>query len=506
MVSFLHAALVFTLAFGGAQSTGSPGALDTEIATRLVNGWPGLSPSTGRRLVSLKAGGEGASGMGFIEFRFTDGEATRTAVGFAAPVSAMANNKNKVISEHRGWVLARVLEDKTLDDVIEGLRAARTSANEAAAMGRLRSVVSGQIAYATANDGFFSTPACLAEDAKCLPPGPGRGMAFLAPADAALGERSGYRYRFSPGAAAKAEAGRKISSPSFVTFAVTAVPIAPGETGDLGFCADDSGNICAAFDGSEPAIAGGRCAYPCPAVAAAIKGLKASTSSKRGAAARALSRMANQAGEEALASALPVEPDAGVRQALVDALGSTGSAASRAALLQALKDSDGEVRLAAGSALSGLSPAPDRAEGERIVAVVRPFLDHAEPMARMRAVDVIGRLGQASAARSALLQALKDTDVEVRLAAGSALSLSPAPDRADRAQVVAVVKPLLDHSDAMTRVGAVSLLGRLGLASDRAAIKARLNDADEYVRRTAEDALKELDERTARERPRPKRN
>ena len=152
MISFLCAALVFSLASAEPQSTSSQAALDTETATRLVNGWPGLSPSTGRRLVSVKAGGENAAGVGFIEFRFRDGGASRTAVGFAAPSSAMANNKSKVISEYRGWALARVLEDKTLDDVIEGLRQARTTANEAAALGRLRSVVSGQMAFSTAND------------------------------------------------------------------------------------------------------------------------------------------------------------------------------------------------------------------------------------------------------------------------------------------------------------------------------------------------------------------
>lgn len=437
MISFLCAALVFSLASAEPQSTSSQAALDTETATRLVNGWPGLSPSTGRRLVSVKAGGENAAGVGFIEFRFTDGGASRTAVGFAAPSSAMANNKSKVIAEYRGWALARVLEDKTLDDVIEGLRQARTTANEAAALGRLRSVVSGQMAFSTANEGFFSTPECLTEDAKCLPPGPGRGVAFLSPGDAALGERSGYRYRFSPGAAARPVPGRPISSPSFVTFAVTAVPIAPGETGDLGFCADDSGNICAAFDGSEPAIAGGRCAFPCPAAAAAMNGLKAPSASKRDAAARALGKMADRTGAEALSAALRAEADAGVRRTLVNALVSAGGPVARSAVFEALKDVDGEVRLVAARGLPELSPAPSRPEASQIVAVVRPFLDHSEARARM---------------------------------------------------------------------DAVSLLGKLGQASDRAAIKARLEDADEYVRRTAEDALKELDERTAKESPRPKRN
>lgn len=437
MTAFLCAALSLSLVSAAAQATSSQGALDTEIATRLVNGWPGLSPSTGRRLVSVKAGGESAAGVGFIEFRFTDGGASRTAVGFAAPSSAMANNKSNVISEYRGWALARVLEDKTLDDVIEGLRQARTSANEASAVGRLRSVVSGQIAFSSANDGFFSSPECLVEDAKCLPPGPGRGMAFLSPGDAALGERSGYRYRFSPGVAAKPAAGRRIAAPSFVTFAVTAVPIAPGETGDLGFCADDTGNICASFDGSEPAIAGGRCAHPCPALGAAINGLRAPTASKRGAAARALDKMADRTAAEALAAAFQAEVDADLRRTLVHALASTGGPVSRGALFDALKDGDGEVRLTAARRLPDLSPAPGRAEAGWIVAAVRPFLDHADAQARMDAVNLLGKLGQ---------------------------------------------------------------------ASDRAAIKARLQDADEYVRRTAEDALKELDERTAKESPRPKRN
>jgi len=409
-------ALVSTLQ---APPPASTPELSAETARRLAAAWPGLAASSGRRLVSAKGGSGALPGLGLIEFRFSDPKGMRTAVGFAAPSSVVPAGRKK-LAEADGWALIEVLEDQTLDDVIEGLQRSRISANESAALGDLRALVSGEQAYASSNGGYFDLPSCLTADATCLPAGPGRGLAYLPDGLAGLGERSGYRRRFERGAPARRPAGAKVSPSSMTSFAVTAVPIQLGATGELGFCADDQGHVCASPDGSEPPIAAGRCAFPCPSVAASASALRSPEARARAAAARALGKMAEASSAEPLSTALGSETNLNARLEMVNALAGIGGPVARGALRRALKDPHANVRFLAARSLAQGTPPPSASERAELVAVLLPLLDESMPMARSGAIQVLGDLGSPSA-RGAIEARLGDSDPGVRDTARAAL-------------------------------------------------------------------------------------
>jgi TonB family protein len=427
MPGLLLALVVLVPTMQAPQSPATTPELSSDTATRLVAAWPGLDASSGRRLISAKGGSGVVPGIGFIEFRFSDRKGIRTAVGLAAPSGALPAGR-KALAEADGWALVQVLEDKTLDDVIDSLRRTRVSANESAALGDLRALVSGEQAYASSNGGLFDLPSCLTANATCLPPGPGRGLAYLPDGLAQLGERAGYRRRFARGAPGKPPAGVKVSPSSMLSFAVTAVPVKPGETGELGFCADDQGHVCTSPDGSEPPVAAGRCAFPCPSVAASASALRSPDARARAAAARALGKMAGASAAEPLSAALGAEADANARLEMVSALSDIGGPIARSALRQALKDSDSNVRFLAARSLAQGAPAPSVPEREELVAALLPLLDESLPRARSGAIDVLGDLGNPSA-RKAIEARLRDPDSDVRESARAALeklSRSPA--------------------------------------------------------------------------------
>ena len=89
---------------------------------------------------------------------------------------------------------------------IPSLLRARLSANEAQAIGDLRTVVSAEMDYAAANRDFFDNLACIAEPSACIP-----GFAEQAPAfpDSPMeGTHSGYQRTFHPGSAAALQVGQ----------------------------------------------------------------------------------------------------------------------------------------------------------------------------------------------------------------------------------------------------------------------------------------------------------
>jgi hypothetical protein len=138
----------------------------------------------------------------------------------------------------------------------------RLRANEATAIGDIRTLISSEAAYAVDNGGFYDTPACLANPTSCqrtrTPP-----SSYLN--GLADGPRHGYQRRFVAGSAPRAEdlKKQKASPSSIVSFAVVAVPTLPGETGERGFCGDASGKICFTADGSAPPVKNGACAPGC---------------------------------------------------------------------------------------------------------------------------------------------------------------------------------------------------------------------------------------------------
>lgn len=102
-------------------------------------------------------------------------------------------------------------------------RAGEPDRSESIGIGTLRAVVSGEKAYASAHNGYFDTPACLAA-LSCIPGTDWLERPYLPPNLATgLLERLGYHVHFHPGPTAKRESGKQ--SPTAMTrFAVAAVP------------------------------------------------------------------------------------------------------------------------------------------------------------------------------------------------------------------------------------------------------------------------------------------
>ena len=146
---------------------------------------------------------------------------------------------------------------------IPSLLRARVSANEAATIGDIRTVISAEVAYQSYSGGYYAPPECLAAPATCLPAY--SGPHFLDPELASATVKSGYRRTFHPGSAvASASDGTPAPRGSLESFAYVAVPATRGQTGIRGFCGDATGRICVTADGSEPAVRGGVCDPGCP--------------------------------------------------------------------------------------------------------------------------------------------------------------------------------------------------------------------------------------------------
>ena len=148
---------------------------------------------------------------------------------------------------------------------IPSLLRARVSANEASAIGNVRTVVSAQAAYQSANQGLYEGQwECLSGVQTCIPDY--TGPTFL---DATLfaGPRSGYVHELHGGAPAAAAKGTSPSSTD--AFAVIAYPVTPGKTGVRAFCGDSSGRVCAIANGTKDELVTGsgqsgvRCADAC---------------------------------------------------------------------------------------------------------------------------------------------------------------------------------------------------------------------------------------------------
>jgi uncharacterized membrane protein YhaH (DUF805 family) len=143
---------------------------------------------------------------------------------------------------------------------IPSLLRARVAANESATIGDIRTVISAQAAYQSANGGYYDANLeCLASPATgCVPGYPAEGPTFLDPALASRQAKSGYARRFDPGAMIAVDASLS-SQTSVESWAYVAVPVAPGQTGVRSFCGDSSGRICFRPDGGGIPTEGGQC-------------------------------------------------------------------------------------------------------------------------------------------------------------------------------------------------------------------------------------------------------
>lgn len=127
---------------------------------------------------------------------------------------------------------------------IPSLLRARVSANESATLGDIRTLISAQAAYHSANGGFYGPPTCLVApaSANCIPSYPTNAPIFMDSQLASLNAKSGYARMFQPGT----PTGVRQDMPCY---AYHATPTIVGQTGVRGFGADCSGTICFTNDG-----------------------------------------------------------------------------------------------------------------------------------------------------------------------------------------------------------------------------------------------------------------
>jgi prepilin-type N-terminal cleavage/methylation domain-containing protein len=136
---------------------------------------------------------------------------------------------------------------------IPSLLRARVSANESATIGDVRTVISGEAAYQSANGGWYDNISCLAiNGSTCIPNYPTNAPTFLDSNIAAEISKSGYDRTFEPGPQPGNIATAIQSTSSLSSYAYVASPVTSGQTGVRGFGGDSSGILCFTSDGSAP--------------------------------------------------------------------------------------------------------------------------------------------------------------------------------------------------------------------------------------------------------------
>jgi type IV pilus assembly protein PilA len=141
---------------------------------------------------------------------------------------------------------------------IPSLLRARVSANESATIGDIRTVISGQAAYQSANGGWYDgNLSCLSQPSTgCIPNYPTNAPTFLDSAIATQIPKSGYNRSFALGGAPSPIASNISSPTSVASYAYLASPVNNGQTGVRGFGGDSSGVLCFTADGTAPPTTG----------------------------------------------------------------------------------------------------------------------------------------------------------------------------------------------------------------------------------------------------------
>jgi len=143
---------------------------------------------------------------------------------------------------------------------IPSLLRARVSANEAAAIGDIRAVISAEAAYQAINGGYYDGLQCLVEPSRCVPGYTGPSLLSNELARAAT--KNGYQRAFHPGPAVSPRPPA-VSPTSMMSFAYVGVPATKGTTGVRAFCGDSTGQICFKVDGLMPEGLAGACPADC---------------------------------------------------------------------------------------------------------------------------------------------------------------------------------------------------------------------------------------------------
>jgi prepilin-type N-terminal cleavage/methylation domain-containing protein len=141
---------------------------------------------------------------------------------------------------------------------IPSLLRARISANESAAIGDIRTVISAQAAYHSTNGGWYEgNLTCLnAPFTGCIPNYPTNSPTFLDSQLMSLLPKSGYSRSFSAGTAPPGINTAVQSPTSTTSYVYWATPTSPGQSGVRGFAGDSSGALCFSTDGNAAATTG----------------------------------------------------------------------------------------------------------------------------------------------------------------------------------------------------------------------------------------------------------
>jgi prepilin-type N-terminal cleavage/methylation domain-containing protein len=140
---------------------------------------------------------------------------------------------------------------------IPSLLRARISANESATIGDIRTVISAQATYQSANGGWYdSNLTCLNFPSDgCIPNYPTNAPNFLDSQLVNKTNKSGYARMFTGGGSVGTRDTATMSPTSAGAYVYTATPIQMGQTGVRGFGGDHTGILCVENTGAEPSIA-----------------------------------------------------------------------------------------------------------------------------------------------------------------------------------------------------------------------------------------------------------
>lgn len=153
-------------------------------------------------------------------------------------------------------LLASVLCGLCVWQVVASAPAGRPGAMSGAAVGDVRSMISAEMAYASANNGAFGSLTCLKNPESCGWP---KGLPSFIDADlAALKPKYGYARSFLAG-----PAGHGTVDPGLATFVYIATPVTVSEEATRGFAGDHTGRVCFTTDGTAPPIVNGALAPGC---------------------------------------------------------------------------------------------------------------------------------------------------------------------------------------------------------------------------------------------------
>lgn len=252
-----------TLALSGLGQVagGQPALTDDTIARLVEKGLPALDPAGKKqalRVTRKHSISDEKEVYWILQLEWTEEGRPRKGVAVAGRVPDPAPKDVPFVAQVEGWGLVALpgVEDRDLDSVAADMQQRRLQANEAVQIGDLRAFISAEMTYESVNFGSFDTPACLLQPTGCLPKYPPHSPVFLY--EDPVRDKNGYRRKFHAGPKVPSP-GQHASPSSMTDFAMTAVPLRVGETGNRGFCADASGIICFTADGSEPRVTQGQC-------------------------------------------------------------------------------------------------------------------------------------------------------------------------------------------------------------------------------------------------------